>query len=146
MRRKPERQPADGVHETLPGRALVGGSNIMHYILKRQAMLMTEHAGKSLLKAFGVPVPAGVLIRKSAQVRKWSRGFPIALKAQVASGGRGKAGGVVRAGDSAQAEAAAQQLFGRKFGAEIPASLLVEPWVEHSRELYLAVTVDGESG
>jgi len=109
-------------------------------------MLMTEHAGKCLLKAYGVPVPAGVLIRTSAHVGKWHGAYPVTIKAQVASGGRGKAGGVVRAGDSVQAQAAAQQLFERKFDGEIPASLLVEPWVEHSRELYLAVTIDGESG
>src|SRR5947207_1737502 len=109
-------------------------------------MLMTEHAGKCLLKAYGVPVPAGLRIRTSAHVGKWHGAYPVAIKAQVASGGRGKAGGVVRADDSAQAQAAAQQLFGRKFGAEIPAALLVEPWVEHSRELYLAITIDGECG
>lgn len=109
-------------------------------------MLMTEHTGKCLLKAHGVPVPAGVLIRKSGHVQRWSGAYPVALKAQVLSGGRGKAGGIVRASDPGQAEAAAQQLFEREFGGESPASLLMERWVEHSRELYLAVTVDGQSG
>ena len=109
-------------------------------------MLMTEHAGKCLLKAHGVPVPTGILIRQSGHVQRWGGAYPVALKAQVSSGGRGKAGGVVRASTSEQAEAAAQQLFEREFGGESPASLLMEPWVEHSRELYLAVTVDGQSG
>lgn len=107
---------------------------------------MTEHAGKCLLRAHGIPVPAGELVRKSGSVHKWRGAYPVALKVQVSSGGRGKAGGVVRADDPAQAEAAAQQLFGREFGGERPATLLMEPWVEHSRELYLAVTVDGQSG
>jgi succinyl-CoA synthetase beta subunit len=109
-------------------------------------MLMTEHAGKSLLSAHRVPVPAGALVRSSAQVQRWRGAYPVALKVQVSSGGRGKAGGVVRAGDAVQAEAAAQQLFAREFDGERPASLLMEPWVEHARELYLAVTIDGQAG
>jgi succinyl-CoA synthetase beta subunit len=109
-------------------------------------MLMTEHAGKCLLAQHGVAVPAGVLIRKPAQVQKWTGGYPIALKVQVASGGRGKAGGVLRADDGEAARSAAQQLFAREFGGEQPASILAEPWVEHARELYLAVTADGQSG
>jgi succinyl-CoA synthetase beta subunit len=109
-------------------------------------MLMTEHAGKRLLRAHGVEVPAGELVRKPPQVRRWRGGYPAALKAQVSSGGRGKAGGVLRVEDASQAETAAQQLLEREFSGERAAALLMEPWVEHSRELYLAVTVDGASG
>jgi succinyl-CoA synthetase beta subunit len=109
-------------------------------------MLMMEHAGKSLLKSYGVPVPAGALVKKAADAAKWRGAWPVALKVQVASGGRGKAGGVLRADDAGQAQSSAQTLFEREFGGERPAALLIEPWVAHSRELYLAVTVDGESG
>lgn len=109
-------------------------------------MLMTEHAGKCLLMAHGVPVPAGTLVRKSTDVRKWRGAYPVALKVQVSSGGRGKAGGVLRAGDEEQAQKGAEALFKRQFGGECPTSLLVEPWVTHSRELYLAVTIDGHTG
>jgi len=109
-------------------------------------MLMTEHAGKRLLACHGVSVPSGALIRKSPQVQKWKGRYPIALKVQVAAGGRGKAGGVVRVDDAEGAEASARDLFARDFGGERPESVLIEPWVEHTRELYLAVTIDGESG
>lgn len=107
---------------------------------------MTEHAGKSLLKAHGVPVPTGTLIGKSGDARKWRGPWPVALKVQVSSGGRGKAGGVLRAEDADQAQAQAQTLFGREFEGERPQRLLIEPWVEHTRELYLALTIDGQSG
>lgn len=109
-------------------------------------MLMIEHAGKRLLESHGVRVPPGVLLRDGAHVHRWRNGYPVALKVQVASGGRGKAGGVVRVEDAAQAEAAARELLGREFGGERAAALLMEPWIDHSRELYLAVTVDGQSG
>jgi succinyl-CoA synthetase beta subunit len=109
-------------------------------------MLMTEHAGKGLLDAHGVPTPQGMLVRKSADVRRWKGAWPVALKVQVSSGGRGKAGGVLRAEGADQAMTQADTLLGREFGGERPGSLLLEPWVEHPRELYLAVTVDGQSG
>jgi succinyl-CoA synthetase beta subunit len=109
-------------------------------------MLMTEHAGKSLLKAHGVHVPAGVLIRKAPDAARWRGTWPVALKAQVASGGRGKAGGVLRADDVTQAQSYAETLLRTEFGGERPASLLMEPWIEHMREVYLAITVDGQTG
>ena len=62
--------------------------------------------------------------RKSADAGKWRGPYPVALKVQVASGGRGKAGGVLRADDKAQAESNARALFEREFGGERPASIL----------------------
>jgi succinyl-CoA synthetase beta subunit len=109
-------------------------------------MLMTEHAGKSLLKAHGVAVPRGALVKKSGDAATWRGAWPVALKVQVSSGGRGKAGGVLRADSASEAQSHAETLFQREFSGERPQSLLIEPWVEHSRELYLAVTVDGQSG
>jgi succinyl-CoA synthetase beta subunit len=70
----------------------------------------------------------------------------VAVKVQVASGGRGKAGGVLRADDAAAAEAAAQKLFAQRFGGETPRALLIEPWVAHEREMYLALTIDVTAG
>ena len=109
-------------------------------------MMMTEHAGKSLLLAHGVPIPSGLLVRNSDQVKRWRDGYPAAIKAQVSSGGRGKAGGVVRINRPEEAQDAAQRLFALEFSGERPSALLIEPWVEHARELYLAVTIDGEAG
>jgi len=109
-------------------------------------MLITEHEGKALLAAHGVPVPRGSLVRHAGHTRRWNNGFPVAVKAQVASGGRGNAGGVLRANDADEAEAAARQLFGREFGGERPGAVLLEPWLDHPRELYLGLTVDGTTG
>lgn len=109
-------------------------------------MLITEYEGKALLAAHGVAVPRGSVIRDSMQARRWRGAFPIAVKAQVASGGRGKAGGVLRAGTAEEAEQAARTLFDRDFSGERPAAVLLEPWLAHARELYLGLTVDGNAG
>ena len=109
-------------------------------------MLITEHEGKALLAAYGVPVPTGAVIRKPEQAARWRAGFPVAVKVQVSSGGRGKAGGVLRANSADELHAAARALCAKTFGGERPAALLVEPWLEHARELYLAVTVDDSTG
>lgn len=109
-------------------------------------LLIAEHKGKLLLGKHGIAVPRGSLIRKPNQLHSWRNGFPIAVKAQVSSGGRGKAGGVLRAANMEEAEAAAQRLFESDFSGERPRALLVEPWLDNARELYLAISVDGTAG
>src|SRR5262249_25453011 len=71
---------------------------------------------------------------------------PVAVKAQVRSGGRGKAGGVVKATSPAEVEEAARTLFSRSFGGEAPEAVLIEPWQSIKREIYLSLTVDGPAG
>ena len=78
-------------------------------------MLLTEAQGKDLLRAHGIAVPDGLLIRKAEHITRWRGAFPVAVKAQVASGGRGKVGGVLRANSAAEAEAAAKRLFSLNF-------------------------------
>ncbi len=109
-------------------------------------MLLTEAQGKDMLRQHGIAVPDGLLIGKAWHIKRWRNEFPVAVKVQVSSGGRGKAGGVLRAGNAAEAEAAANQLFALRFGGEAPRALLVETWVAHEREMYLAVTIDVTAG
>jgi succinyl-CoA synthetase beta subunit len=109
-------------------------------------MLITEHEGKALLSAHGVPVPEGSLVRNAQHTLRWRHGFPVAVKAQVSSGGRGKVGGVLRADSPEEAAAAASRLFAQEFSGERPSAVLLEPWLEHTRELYLGLTVDGATG
>lgn len=112
-------------------------------------MMMLEHEGKRLLASVGVSVPPGIVIRpgKTAAARAAARieRYPVAVKAQSRSGGRGKEGGIVKAEDSAALGSAVGRLFATEFGGERPDALLIEPWLPHERELYLAVTVDGRA-
>lgn len=109
-------------------------------------MLLAEFQGKALLSSAGVTVPHGILARNPAQAAKGRIALPVAVKAQVGGGGRGKAGGVVRAATREQLVAAAERMFTTEFSGERPRAILIEPWLAIERELYLAVTVDGRAG
>lgn len=109
-------------------------------------MLLPESHGKRLLASHKIPVPAGWTAATAAELSDASIDFPVVLKADVASGGRGKAGGVRRCDTAAEAAAAFDAIMQTRFGGELPRGVLVEPWLSIARELYLAVTVDGSAG
>ncbi|HEV7822576.1 MAG TPA: ATP-grasp domain-containing protein, partial [Burkholderiales bacterium] len=109
-------------------------------------MMMLEYDAKRLLASVGVAVPAGAVWRTgetAASVKV--AGYPVAVKAQVRSGGRGKQGGVVKAANAAELASAGRKLFATDFGGELPEVLLVEAWLAIEREAYLSVAVDGRA-
>jgi succinyl-CoA synthetase beta subunit len=107
-------------------------------------MMMVEHEAKALLASVGIAVPQGRVLRAGEKI-EMPAAFPVAVKAQVRSGGRGKQGGVQKAGDAASYDAIARKLFATEFGGEKPEALLVEPWLPIERECYLSVAVDGRA-
>lgn len=107
-------------------------------------MKLYEHEGKALFKAFGIPVPEGQLATSVEEVTSAARTFnrPVMLKAQVLSGGRGKAGGVVRVDDEEQAKSEASRLFGRTIHGLPVETFLVEEQLPHDQELYMSYYLD----
>ena len=59
-------------------------------------MDLLEHQGKDLFAAAGIPVLPSRLARDGVEAEQAADelGYPLAVKAQVLTGGRGKAGGV----------------------------------------------------
>jgi succinyl-CoA synthetase beta subunit len=114
----------------------------MHYAF----MLLTEAQGKALLRSVAIPTPASQELRTDGDVRSCAVAFPVAVKAQVAAGGRGKAGGVRKAESVSELEDSFRAMMGMQFAGETPSSVLVESWLEIGRELYLAVTIDSRAG
>ncbi len=58
-------------------------------------MKIHEYQAKEILKKYGVPVPEGRLVLTPEEAQKAAEEYPLCVvKAQVHSGGRGKAGGV----------------------------------------------------
>ena len=68
------------------------------------------------------------------------------VKAQVLSGGRGKAGGVKRAESAETARRAAQEIFALSINSEPVKRVLVEEALPAVREYYIALTIDSTAG
>jgi succinyl-CoA synthetase beta subunit len=109
---------------------------------------LLEWQAKSVLAAAGLRVPRGRLAVSADEARVIADeiGGPVMVKAQVPSGGRGKAGGVVRAAEPSLAASAAERLLAQPLLRHRVTGVLVEEALEAERELYLAVTVDYRAG
>jgi len=108
-------------------------------------MRLTEAEGKAEFSAAGIGVPRGVLVSDPEALGAAAAGigFPCAIKAQVLSGGRGKAGLVVLARDMAEAISEGKRILSHPAG--VPA-VLVEEAVRPARELYLSISYNPVSG
>jgi succinyl-CoA synthetase beta subunit len=109
-------------------------------------MMLTEIQGKGLLREARIPTPLGHVARDMPELRALEPVFPVAIKAQVSCGGRGKAGGVRRCSSQLELENAFSEIMRLDFAGTNPDCVLVEPWLEIARELYVAVTIDSKCG
>ena len=99
-----------------------------------------EYQAKELLARFGVPVPPGGLAYSPEQAAYRARdigGDAWMVKAQIHSGGRGKAGGVRLCRSDGELEEAAEAMLGRRLVTEqtgargkLVSRLYVEPAVK----------------
>jgi succinyl-CoA synthetase beta subunit len=107
-----------------------------------------EYQGKELFARWGIPVPDGRVVSTAAEARQAAAdlGGKVALKAQVATGGRGKAGGVKVVGTPDDAEDAASRILGMDIGGHPVDRLLVEAASQIDAEYYAAVTLDRRAG
>ncbi|WP_285904951.1 succinate--CoA ligase subunit alpha [Pseudodesulfovibrio pelocollis] len=109
-------------------------------------MLLNEHMSKALFAKAGIPVPQGLAFFPGQDPFDPPFAPPWILKAQVLTGGRGKAGGVQRV-DSPDAFApTARKLFGLTIAGHAVPFIRVEPVVTIQREMYLSLTVSRSRG
>jgi succinyl-CoA synthetase beta subunit len=106
-------------------------------------MNFIEHAGKAVLKAAGIAVPDGILVRTPAEAEAAAlRIGSCVVKAQVPAGKRGKAGGIKLAASPLEANGHAKRILGIEIGGYHVDTLLIEPQVPIAREMYAAVLND----
>ncbi len=109
-------------------------------------MKLYEFEAKQILAGYGVEVPRGVLIVKGEDVKsKLSEAglrYPVVVKSQVLVAGRGKAGGIRKAGSLEEAVKLVEELFEKPIKGIKPGAILVEEAVEHEKELYVSITID----
>ena len=110
-------------------------------------MDFAEHAAKPLLSEVGIALPESGLAATAEEARALAaRIGPVAVKAQVPTGKRGKAGGIKLAATPEAAAAAAEEILGMEIAGHRVERLLVEAQVAIARELYAAVLNDSARG
>jgi succinyl-CoA synthetase beta subunit len=105
-----------------------------------------EYQVKERFKAAGIPVPDGRLARTPDEAALAAGALgPIAVKAQVPVGGRGKAGGIKLARSPVDAKRAAAEILGMSIKGYTVREVWCETAQEITRELYLGLTLDRDA-
>jgi succinyl-CoA synthetase beta subunit len=103
-----------------------------------------EYQGKELFRRAGIPVSAGRLAESPQEARAAAQelGGPVVVKAQVLTGGRGKAGGIKLASNPAEAEQKAKEILGLDIRGHVVRRLWIEQASDIAKEYYLSITFD----
>ena len=107
-------------------------------------MKFYEYEAKSTFDKYGIAIPRGH-VASSPEEAKWIaeeiKG-PVAIKAQILAGGRGKAGGIKFASTPSEAATITEQLLGKTFKGFKVSKVLVEEKLDIEKEFYLGFTID----
>ena len=107
-------------------------------------MDLYEYQGKELFKRFGIPVSEGRVADtpEAARAAAEELGGQVVVKAQVLTGGRGKAGGIKLADGPDEAEEHARAILGMDINGHVVRKLWIEQASDIEREYYLSLTFD----
>lgn len=109
-------------------------------------MKLLEYQAKEVLAALGIAIPPGAVARTPDEAAAACRRLgPVAVKAQVPVGGRGKAGGIKLARTPEEARAAAEQIIGMDIKGFTVPLVYCEAALDIAREIYLGFTVDRDA-
>jgi succinyl-CoA synthetase beta subunit len=107
-------------------------------------MDLYEYQGKQLFARFGIPVSDGRLAASAEEARAAAEelGGHVVVKAQVLTGGRGKAGGIKLADSPEDAAQKAEEILGMDIRGHVVRQVWIEKASEIAKEYYLSVTFD----
>jgi len=114
-----------------------------------------EYQAKDVLARYGVPVPRGRVAATADEAAAIAAelGLPVAVKAQIHAGGRGKGGGIKLAATPDETRRVAGEIIGMQLvthqtGPEgrLVRRVLVEEQLKVERELYLGIVIDNSIG
>jgi succinyl-CoA synthetase beta subunit len=107
-------------------------------------MDLHEYQAKERFRAAGIPVPPGDIATTPAGAAKLAEdmGGKVVVKAQVHSGGRGKAGGVKLAANAAEAKKHASAILGMEINGLTVHKVLITPAEDIATEAYVGVLID----
>jgi succinyl-CoA synthetase beta subunit len=107
-------------------------------------MDLYEYQGKQLYARFGIPVSEGKLASTPEEARAVAEelGGEVVVKAQVLTGGRGKAGGIKLADSPEEAARRAEEILGLDIRGHVVGRVWVEKASDIAKEYYLSITFD----
>ncbi|MFD8567543.1 ADP-forming succinate--CoA ligase subunit beta [Streptomyces sp. NPDC059639] len=111
-------------------------------------MDLYEHQARELFAEHGILVPRAEITDSSKEAREIARrlGGRVVVKAQVKTGGRGKAGGVKVAADPAAAELTARQILGMDIKGHTVGTVMLAQPVDIESEFYVSYVLDRAVG
>jgi len=109
-----------------------------------RALDLYEYQGKELFAKYGIPVSEGRLATTPEEARSAADalGGTVVVKAQVLTGGRGKAGGIKLATTPDEAEERAREILGMDIRGHVVGKVWIERASEIEREYYLSIAFD----
>lgn len=107
-------------------------------------MKLHEYQARDIVARYGIPVTGGGVAATAEEVQKVAEqiGGPVAVKAQVHVGGRGKAGGIKLANTPAEAFDAGKAILGMNIKGLTVEKVLVAEAITFDKEIYLGVILD----
>jgi succinyl-CoA synthetase beta subunit len=111
-------------------------------------MDLYEHQARELFEEHGILVPRAEVTDSPKEARETARrlGGRVVVKAQVKTGGRGKAGGVKLAADPAAAELTARQILGMDIKGHTVGKVMLAQPVDIEAEFYVSYVLDRAAG
>ncbi|MER5995578.1 ADP-forming succinate--CoA ligase subunit beta [Streptomyces viridosporus] len=111
-------------------------------------MDLYEHQARQLFAEHGIVVPRAEVTDSPKRAREIARrlGGRVVVKAQVKTGGRGKAGGVKLAADPAAAELTARQILGMDIKGHTVGTVMLAQPVDIAEEFYVSYVLDRAAG
>ncbi len=108
-------------------------------------MDLFEYQARDMFEAYGVPVLGGAVAstpQEAGAVAERLGGGTVVVKAQVKTGGRGKAGGVRLARSAAEAEEVAEAILGMDIKGHTVHQVMVAQGASIAQEYYFSVLLD----
>jgi succinyl-CoA synthetase beta subunit len=113
-------------------------------------MRIFEYQGKELFKKYGIPIPKGRMVEENPRIGDLftdiDGGNGIVLKAQVLTGGRGKAKGIRFAETVAECEGQFEELLNISFSGHPVRRVLMEERIRIQHEYYMGIIINTEIG
>lgn len=119
-------------------------------------MKIHEYQAKALFHSYGIPIPRGHIANTPEETLKAAQAIkkgPFVVKAQIHSGGRGKAGGISIVETPVEAEAFANEILGTRLITEQSGmegkpvhALLIEEALLSKMEIYIGIVIDRTKG